>query len=73
MASLQNTFHYEGNSSNSPIESVLLFFDIPTYKFETILRDGRPFPERVHLGTHTLQVHRALKAQIILHHSLANS
>ena len=62
MASLQNTFHYEGNSSNSPIESVLLFFDIPTYKFETVLRDGRPFPERVHLGTHTLQVHRALNS-----------
>jgi len=62
MASLQNTFHYEGNSSNSPIESVLLFFDIPTYKFETVLRDGRPFPERVHLGAHTLQVHRALNS-----------
>lgn len=60
MASLQNTFHYEGDSSDSPIQSVLLFFDIPTYQFETILRDGKPFPERVHLGGHTLQVHRAL-------------
>ena len=60
MASLQNTFHYEGDSSSSPIDAVLLSFDIPTYKFETVLRDGRPFPERVRLGTHTLQAHRAL-------------
>jgi hypothetical protein len=62
MASLQSTFHYEGDSANAPVESVVLWFEIPAYRFETVLRDGRPFPERVHHGTQRLQVHRALSS-----------
>ena len=62
MASLQNTFHYEGDASSAPIDTVRLTFDIPTYRFETVLRDGRAFPERVHSGTYELQVHCALNS-----------
>jgi hypothetical protein len=62
MASLQNTFQYQGNASNAPIADVRVFFDIPTYRFDTALRDGRPSPERVRTGTHPLHLHRALSS-----------
>jgi hypothetical protein len=60
MATLQNTFHYEGDAAHAPIDSVRLSFEIPTYKFEAVLRDGRPFPERTGVGTHPLELHRTL-------------
>lgn len=62
MTSLQKTFHYQGDPSKSPIESVILFFEIPTYEFVTVFRNGRPFSERVHLGEHILQLDRKLKS-----------
>lgn len=62
MTSLQKTFQYHGDSSNSPIESVMLFFEIPTYEFLTVFSDRKPFFERVHRGEHILQLDRKLKS-----------
>ncbi|HKR23547.1 MAG TPA: hypothetical protein VJS17_13180, partial [Pyrinomonadaceae bacterium] len=62
MTSLQKTFHYEGDPSKSPIESVMLSFEIPTYEFVPVVRDGQTLPERVHVGKHVLQLDRKLKS-----------
>ena len=46
MATLQKTFKYDGDPSTSALNTVNLLFKIPTFEFTTVLKDGRPFPER---------------------------
>ncbi len=62
MASLQNSFHYAGDASRAPIASVVLNFDVWSYKFHAVLQDGKPLPERVPVGSHRLQVQSSLKS-----------
>jgi len=50
MATLQKTFQYDGNASTAVLNNVNLHFKIPIFEFITVLKDGRPFPERKDLG-----------------------
>src|SRR5438477_10676145 len=62
MASLQQGFTYEGNVSASPVNSVNLNFKIPAFEFITVLRDGKRFPERNHVGEQIVHVKNKLNS-----------
>ena len=60
MAILQNTFKYEGDTSASALNNVNLHFKIPTFEFITLLKDGRPFPERNDLPDRAITLNKKL-------------
>lgn len=62
MTSLQSTFHYEGSAAQAPIDLARLRFEIPSYRYDVALRDGRPFPERARVGTHVATVNLPLSS-----------
>ncbi|WP_028978323.1 papain-like cysteine protease family protein [Sporocytophaga myxococcoides] len=61
MATLQRTFKYEGDSSATVLSEVNLSFQIPTFEFNTFLRDGRPFPQRNTVGKEVKVINKKLK------------
>ncbi|MEP7110179.1 MAG: hypothetical protein ABI760_19440 [Ferruginibacter sp.] len=60
MATVQNTFKYEGDASASALNNVNLHFKIPTFEFITVLKDGRPFPERNDLDEQLIILNKKL-------------
>lgn len=60
MATLQQTFKYEGNVSSAPLKTVNLEFEIPSFEFVTVLLDGKPFIDRNDTGEQRLNIFKNL-------------
>src|SRR6476620_10955893 len=60
MATLQKTFRYDGDPSASALSTVNLNFKIPTFEFVSVLKDGKPFPERNAISEHSVNLIRKL-------------
>jgi hypothetical protein len=60
MATLQKTFKYEGDPSSSALSTVNLQFRIPAFEFITVLKDGKPFPERNALSEQPINLTKKL-------------
>src|ERR1700682_389367 len=56
MATLQQSFSYEGASQGLPLKSVRIDFQWPAFQFSDILRDGKPFIERSQSGSQSIPV-----------------
>src|SRR6478609_2104059 len=60
MATLQKTFRYDGDPSSSTLSTVNLHFKIPTFEFISVLKDGKPIPERNALSEHPVNLTRKI-------------
>lgn len=60
MATLQQSFAYAGDASSAAIKNVNLRFSIPSFEFTTVIRDGKPFPEREQMGKQVLSLNQQL-------------
>jgi hypothetical protein len=60
MATLQESFKYEGDATVLPFKTVRINFEFPVFQFDTILRDGKPFIERNQSGSQTISIFQDL-------------
>lgn len=60
MATLQESFKYEGDATVLPFKTVKINFDFPVFQFNTILRDGKPFIEKNQSGSQIISIFQDL-------------
>jgi GH25 family lysozyme M1 (1,4-beta-N-acetylmuramidase) len=61
MATLQQTFVYPGELTGLPFPYVGISFQWPAFRYNRVLRDGKPFLERSQAGTETLRITQDLR------------
>jgi len=60
MATLQQTFKYEGNIAIAPFKTVILNFEMPAFEFITSLIDNKPFVERNKIDVQSIAIFQSL-------------